>query len=69
MVQNSAKQAAKALHKKVSANEISDLGPRSAMRERKKERSEELIGENEYGNLGFKNGANEKGFYRERGNE
>lgn len=39
------------------------------MRERKKERSEELIGENEYGNLGFKNGANEKGFYRERGNE
>ena len=27
----SAKQAAKALHRKVSAKEISDLGPRSAM--------------------------------------
>lgn len=36
----SAKQAAKALHKKVSANEISDLGPRSAMRERRRKRSE-----------------------------
>lgn len=31
MMHTSAKQAAKALHKKVWANEISDLGPRSAI--------------------------------------